>query len=133
MRLGGRRPGIGTSFVDTFNDDVLLQVTTNERGETLVFFHLYDSEGGVVADSLGLQSYVDGTEVRDARDELLLRIPSQPEQAIEYRLYSCRGTLLTCSDGARTQIFGGVRVEPTKPEAKQVSNLTPAAPPVSST
>jgi len=120
MRLGGRRPGVGTSFVDTFNEDVLLQVRTNELGETLVFYHLYDSAGGVVADSEGLQSFLEGKEVRDGSNELLLRIPCEADQAIEYRLYSCRGTLLTCSDGARTQLFGGIRVEATKPEAKQV-------------
>jgi hypothetical protein len=114
MRLGGRRPGTLTSFIDAFSEDVLLQVTTTESGQTLVSYHLYDSKGSCVAFSDGLETFRKGREVRDEMDELLLLIPVQPESNFEYRLYSRKGVLLTCSDGLRTQLFGGIRIEGTK-------------------
>jgi hypothetical protein len=118
MRLEGRRAGVGTSFVDAFSEDVVLQVITHDDGVTQISFHLYDSRGGMVASSDGLQTFTEGIEIRDALNELLLLIPAEPGGNIEYRLYSRRGTLLTCSDGARTQLFGGIRLEPIKPVAR---------------
>jgi hypothetical protein len=117
MRLEGRRAGVGTSFVDAFSEDVVLQVITQDDGITRISFDLYDCRGGAVASSDGLQTYAEGIEIRDALNELLLLIPVEPDGNIEYRLYSRRGTLLTCSDGARTQLFGGIRLEPIKPVA----------------
>ena len=43
-------------------------------------------------------------------------MPSEADQAIADRLYSRAGELLTCSDGIRTQLFKGIRLEPTKLE-----------------
>jgi len=117
MRLEGRRAGVGTSFVDAFSEDVVLQVITQDDGITRISFNLYDCRGGTVASSDGLQTYAEGIEIRDALNELLLLIPAKPDGNIEYRLYSRRGTLLTCSDGTRTQLFGGIRLEPIKPVA----------------
>jgi hypothetical protein len=111
MRLGCRRPGFGTTFVDAFSADVLLQVMTDQSGHDLVAYRLYDCHGRLVADSDGLQAFGEGKEVRDGNGELLLRIPTEPEGRVEYCLYSRRGGLLTSSDGARTQLFGGIRVD----------------------
>jgi hypothetical protein len=38
-------------------------------------------------------------------------VPSERDESIQYRLYNLKGTLVTCSDGKRTQIYGGVRIE----------------------
>jgi hypothetical protein len=117
MRLGGRRPGFGTAFSDAFSADVLLKVLTDDSGANLVSFRLYDCRGEMVAESEGLQTFAGGKEIRDQQDELLLLIPSEPEACLEYRLYSSLGTLLTCSDGARTQLFGGIRVDGISPKS----------------
>ncbi len=113
MRLGGRKPGTITSFIDAFSQDVLLQLTAGDDGETLIAYRLYDAQGHLVEESDGLTSFRQGKEIRDG-DDLLLLIPTQLEDAIQYRLYSQTGALLTCSDGARTQLFGGIRIEGTK-------------------
>ena len=111
MRLGGRRPGTQLFFIDAFTDDILLHVVMGPDGLPSVAFHLYGSNGECVADSDGLRTFPEGTEVRDPVEEVLLFIPADPTASIEYRLYSSRGTLLTCSDGKRTQLFGGIRVD----------------------
>jgi hypothetical protein len=100
MRLEGRRAGVGTSFVDAFSEDVVLQVITQDDGITRISFNLYD-KGCAVANSDGLQTYAEGIEIRDI-ERVAAAHPAKPDGNIEYRLYSRRGTLLTCSDGTRT-------------------------------
>ncbi|HLF71086.1 MAG TPA: hypothetical protein VI759_02905 [Dehalococcoidia bacterium] len=123
MKLG-RRPGTFVSFVDSFTEEPILKVESNENGQNLFTFHLYDSHGTLVADSDGPHIYPDGTEIRDANQELLLLVPSEQGTDIQYRLYSHKGVLITCSDGRRTQIFGGVKMEGNKP----LSGRPPASP-----
>ena len=115
MRLGGHRPGTITSFVDGASGDVLLQVASAANGEPRIAFRMFDGHGNLVSDSDGFQSYPGGLLVRDAMGELLLLLPAEPEGNIQYRLYSSSGRLLAASDGARTQIFGGLRLDGSKP------------------
>jgi hypothetical protein len=114
LRCGGRRPGTDISFVDSSTGERFLQVATSEQGQILIAYTLYDSSGRLVADSDGPQAFVEGKEVRDDNNELLLLIPLLEENHIQYRLHNDKGVLVTCSDGARTQLFGGIRLESTK-------------------
>jgi hypothetical protein len=109
LRLG-RPPGTSTSFVDSFTEETFLKVEADELGRTRVSFHLYDSAGELAADSDGPRAYPNGTEIRAANMELLLLVPIDSGASICYRLYNDAGALLTCSDGLRTQIYGGVRM-----------------------
>jgi len=131
LRYGGRRPGTDISFVDSTSGERYLHVTTSEQGEILIAYTLYDSEGQLVADSDGPHADVAGKEVRDENNELLLLIPLLEEDHIQYRLYNDKGALLTCSDGARTQLFGGIRLESTKLAPSQL-RTPPRTPTVSS-
>jgi len=63
-----------------------------------------------VAES-GPQFYPEGLTVVAPDGDLLLEIPDQPDAIVRYRLFNRGGTLLTCSDGARTQIYGFLRME----------------------
>ena len=128
MRSGGRRPGTGTSFLDSTTSERLLEITASEAGETFFAFTLYDCHGRLVADSDGPHTFLEGKEVRDQDKELLLLIPSQHDGHIEYRLYSDKGTLLTCSDGARTQLFGGIKLEAIKPPVRPPFSPSAARP-----
>jgi hypothetical protein len=105
-----RRPGTSTSFIDTFTEDTILRVESDEGGMTRVSFHLYDSHGVLAADSDGPRAYPDGKEIRAADKELLLLVPADSRANVCYRLYSDKGVLLTCSDGLKTQIYGGFRM-----------------------
>ena len=125
MRSGGRRPGTGTSFLDSTTGERLLEVTASESGETFIAFTLYDSKGNRVADSAGPHTFAEGKEIRDEDGELLLLISAEEDGTIEYRLYSDKGALLTCSDGTRTQLFGGIKLEAIKPPVRPP--FTPAA------
>jgi hypothetical protein len=104
-----RRPGSAVEFIDSLSGETILKLETDAAG-TRVAFHLYDACGGLVSDSGGLQSYPEGVRVT-ADEELLLLIPADPTAVVCYRLYSSRGTLMTTSDGLRTQIYGGLRVD----------------------
>lgn len=110
MRLG-RRPGAFVAFIDTFTDETFLRFECDADGVDLISFHLFDSQGRLVADSGGAQSYPSGLQVSCLDGEQLLFVPSERGDSVEYRLYNLKGALLTCSDGKRTQIYGGVRVE----------------------
>lgn len=114
MKLG-RRPGTFTTFIDSFAGETLLKVQSDEEGISLFSFHLYDSSGVLVLDSEGPRAFPNGTEVRSENQELLLLIPREPDASVQYRLYSRNGILMTCTDGARTQIFGGLRIEGNRP------------------
>lgn len=111
MKLGARKGGTSTSFVDTDSDEVLLQFSWDAAGLTYLAYHLYDESGGLVADSGGVLP-VRRVCILGAKDELLLDVPEDSEQHIRYRLYNREGRLLTVSDGVRTQIFGFLRMEP---------------------
>jgi hypothetical protein len=109
-----RRPGAFVAFVDTFTDETLLKIECNADDVDLIAFRLYDCQGRLVADSQGPRQLSESVEVSDEAGELLLYVPLARDESICYRLYSVRGALLTCSDGLRTQIFGGVRMEGNK-------------------
>jgi hypothetical protein len=111
MRMGSRRAGTSTSFVDSELSEVLLTFSSGEDGSTEVSFCLYDSLGVLVKDSEGFQRFPEGLTVRDALGELLLDIPAEADAFVQYRLFNRSGRLLTWSDGARTQIFGFLRME----------------------
>lgn len=114
MKLGGHRPGSLTAFIDSSTGEALLQVAADPGGEPRVAFRLFDCDGSLVEDSNGFQTYPEGISVFGGNQELLLLIPNDPAGDIQYRLYNCEGRLLTCSDGCRTQILGGLRIEGAK-------------------
>jgi hypothetical protein len=111
MRLGTRRAGTSTSFVDSELGEVLLKFSSDEDGNTKVAFCLYDEHGVLVTDSLGLQPYPEGLTVRDVMGETLLDLPARADGPVCYRLFNRTGRLLTWSDGSRTQIFAFLRME----------------------
>ena len=121
MKLG-RRPGAFTSFVDSFTEETILRIEASSSGEILITFHLYDCHGALVQDAEAC-SYPAGTEVRSEDDEVLLSVPADDEGLVSYCLYNQSGSLLTRSDGMRTQLFGGVRIIGNKP----LSGRPPAA------
>lgn len=110
MKLGGRRVGNLTIFMDSTCEEVLLKIETDSSGAAAVSFRLYDSQGNLVVDSPDAKSFPEGISIRAADDELLLEIPPLETATISYCLYSKTGKLLTSSDGVRTQIFGGLRM-----------------------
>ena len=114
LKSGGRKPGTDISFVDSSTGERFLHIATAENGDVLIAYTLYDSRGRLVADSDGPHTFTEGKEVRDENNELLLLIPALEEDHIQYCLHNDKGALLTCSDGARTQLFGGIRLESTK-------------------
>jgi hypothetical protein len=116
MKLG-RRPGAFTSFVDSFTEETILRIEASTSGEILVTFRLYDCHGTLVQDSDGGHHFPAGTEVRSDEDEVLLSVPDDDEGLVSYCLYNKSGTLLTRSDGKRTELFGGIRVVGNKPLA----------------
>lgn len=111
MRLGIRRPGTSTAFVDASSNEVLLRVASDEAGRPSVYFHLYDSSGCLAAESEGLDSSPSGLTIRSGDGELLLEVPMDLSGHIQYRLYNRDGALLTWSDGARTKIQRLLRME----------------------
>jgi|SRR3990170_5891200 len=111
MRLASRRPGTATAFVDASSGEVLFKVASDDDGGLLIAFRLYDATGSLVAESEGLDRFPLGLTVRCSNDELLLDVPADPSDHIQYRLYNQTGSLLTWSDGARTKIFSLLRME----------------------
>lgn len=111
MNFSNRRPGTSTTFLDAASSEHILQLAADEDGTTFVAFHLYDAAGELVAESAGLQHYADGIAVHCEGGELLLSIPQDPHEPIQYRLYNRLGLLLTRSDGARTMIYAHLRME----------------------
>ena len=114
MKLGGHRPGSLTAFIDGTTGEMLLQIAADSNGEPRVAFHLFDCNGNLAKDSGDFKAYPKGVEVLGANDEQLLEIPNSPEGNVKYRLYNSEGRLLTTSDGSRTQILGGLRIEGAK-------------------
>lgn len=106
-----RRPGAFVAFVDSFSEETFLKLECDSENLDQITYLLFDSQGRVVADSRGPQTFPDGIEVSDSEGEVLLLVPAERDEDIQYRLYNSKGELVTCSDGQRTQIFGGVRIE----------------------
>jgi len=106
-----RRPGAFVAFVDPFTEETFLKVECDADDIDLVTYRLYDSSGQLVVDSAGAHRCPDGVLVVDADGEQLLFVPSERDESIRYKLYNLKGALVTCSDGQRTQIYGGVRIE----------------------
>lgn len=111
MKLGGRRPGHVTLFMDTTSSETVLRIQVDESGRALVAYKLFDTEGNLVEESGEARIFPEGVCVKSAADELLLNIPADSEEAISYRLYGPSGQLLTFSDGQRTQIFPSLRMD----------------------
>jgi hypothetical protein len=114
MKLGGHRPGSLTAFVDGATGETLLQIAADANGDPRVAYKLFDCDGNLVQDSDGFHTYPEGLSLLSPSEELLLHIPPEPSGDIQYRLYNPEGRLLTCSDGTRTQILGGLRLEGAK-------------------
>ncbi|HLG11153.1 MAG TPA: hypothetical protein VI876_05270 [Dehalococcoidia bacterium] len=114
MKLGGHRPGSLTAFVDGATGETLLQIAADPNGDPRVAYRLFDCDGNLVEDSDGFHSYPEGLSLSSSSQELLLHIPPDPSGDVLYRLYNPEGRLLTCSDGSRTQILGGLRLEGAK-------------------
>lgn len=111
MKLGDRQPGTSTTFVDAESAESILQLASDSDGLHLVAFHLYDSGGSLVAESEDLQHFPEGVSIHSSGGELLLSIPNNANENIQYRLYSQDGELLTYSDGSRTMVYQRLRME----------------------
>jgi hypothetical protein len=109
MRLG-HRAGNSISFIDSFSEETILKVESLVENKDLFTYHLYDNTGSLVAEVESVSAMPDGIEVRTTEGELLLQVTPELGTAINYRLYSRKGALITCSDGERTQIFGGLQI-----------------------
>jgi hypothetical protein len=118
-----RRAGTSITFIDTETEERLLEVQCDAEGRDLVAFHLYDRDGNLISDSGGPQSFPDGLEVRAADEELLLLVPGDATDYVQYRLYTHTGVLMTCSDGMHTQVYRYLRME-----AGKLSPAPPAPP-----
>ncbi len=125
MKLG-RRPGAFVAFVDSYTEETILKIEADLKGTSLVSYRLYDSSGALVSDSDGPQAFPDGLDVSTGDCENLLHLPSDREESVTYRLYSPKGFLMTCSDGCRTQIFGSLRIEGSKPGVGRTANYSKA-------
>ena len=110
MKLGAKRPGSSTCFLDSVLEEALLQFSWKEDGSIEMAFHIYDALGQLVADSGG-DAPVAAVVILAEDGEVLLDIPAGPDLHIRYRLYNQTGRLLTTSDGARTQIFSYLKME----------------------
>ena len=110
MKLVAKRAGSCTSFVDSMLDEPLLQFSWRDDGSIDMAFHLYNALGVLVADSGG-DAPVAAVCIASEDGEVLLDVPIGAERHIRYRLYNSAGNLLTASDGARTQIFGFLRMD----------------------
>lgn len=106
-----RRPGAFVAFVDSFTEETFLRFECDAGDHDVISYHLYDRYGCLVADSDGAHGYPGGVEISDRDGEVLLFVPAERDENVLYRLYSVRGALVTCSDGKRTEIFGGLRLE----------------------
>ena len=121
MKLGGHRPGSLTSFVDGASGETLLQIAADSNGDPRVAFKLFDCDGNLVQESEGFQSYPEGLCLQSSAAELLLQLPIDPLGDILYKLYAPDGRLLAASDGARTQILSGLRLEGAKAPSRTKS------------
>ena len=111
VKFCDRQPGTSITFLDAGSAESILQLASDADGLHLVAFHLYDSEGSLVAEREGLQHYPDGVSIHSTGGELLLSVPKDAGENIRYRLYGHDGELLTSSDGVRTMIYQRLHTE----------------------
>ena len=111
VKFGDRQPGTSITFLDAASAESILQLASDADGVHLVSFHLYDSEGSLVAEREGLEHFPDGVDVHSSGGELLLSVPKNADENIRYRLYGHDGELLTSSDGVRTMIYQRLHTE----------------------
>jgi hypothetical protein len=90
---------------------VILKITSDAEGHPHIKFHLYDSRGNTAAECGDASSFPVGTRVYSEEGELLLDLPAVIGENIRYRLYNCKGELLTSSDGVSTKIGPCLRME----------------------
>ena len=121
MKLGGHRPGSLTSFVDGASGETLLQIAADSNGEPRVAFKLFDCDGNLVQETEGFQTFPEGLSLESPAAELLLKLPTDPLGDIHYKLYAPDGRLLAASDGSRTQILSGLRLEGAKAPSRTKS------------
>ena len=126
MKLG-RRPGAFVAFVDSYTEETVLRIESDIKGNELITYRLYDSSGDLVSALDEPRSFPEGLDVTTGDSESLLHLPSDREDSVTYRLYSPKGFLMTCSDGCRTQIFGSLRIEGSKPGVGRTSNYNKTA------
>lgn len=111
VKFDDRKPGTSTTFMDAGSAESLLQIAADADGIHLIAFRLYDSGGSLVEECEELQHYPDGVSIHSSAGELLLSIPKNAEDNIQYRLYGHDGELLTTSDGVRTRIYQRLSME----------------------
>ena len=111
MKFGDQQPGTSTTFVDTASAENILQLASDVDGLHLVAFRLYDSTGSLIAESADLEHFPDGVSIHSGGGELLLSVPKDVGENIQYRLYGHDGELLTSSDGVRTMIYQRLSME----------------------
>jgi hypothetical protein len=121
MKLGGHRPGSLTSFVDGASGETLLQIAADSNGDPKVAFKLFDCDGNLVQETEGFQTFPEGLSLQSTAEELLLKLPADPLGDICYKIYAPDGRLLAASDGSRTQIFGGLRLDGAKAPSRTKS------------
>lgn len=111
MRLADRKPGTVTMFCDSSSGEDILGVGADGTGRRCIFYQLYDSKGNLVAATDGFEDLSVPLTVTSRAGEVLLDVPSDPEQPIRYCLYSPTGGMLTWSDGERTKVYGTLRMD----------------------
>jgi hypothetical protein len=114
LKLGVKRPGTSTIFLDSSSNEALLELTWGADGAPLLAFRLYDCEGRLVAESSEAAPITRAVFVAAKDGEVLLDVPADPEMHIRYRLRNRLGQLVTCSDGERTQIYGYLKMDAKK-------------------
>src|SRR4051812_16434248 len=102
------------TFIDTSRDEVLLRFQIDAQGLPMIGYTLYDASGALVADAPEPQLYPDGVTISSSTDEVLFAVKAGEPATVIYRLYNHKGTLLTESDGTRTQIYGYLRMDGNK-------------------
>ncbi len=83
----------------------------DDEGALALSYHLYDATGDLVCEGEGPVSLSLGRTISCKKGELLLAIPDDLSEPLRYRLYNRDGALITYSDGARTMIYGLLRME----------------------
>jgi hypothetical protein len=114
VKLGTRRPGTSTLFVDSASNEALMELSWGADGIPLLAYRLYDVNGSLVIDSGQPAAITEPICITAEDGEVLLDVPIDPESHIRYRLRNRFGQLVTCSDGERTQIFGFLKMDTRK-------------------